>query len=125
MKIAAQDGGQSWMFGLIFLFAAIVHVISSTYRIPYLLSKTWYLLTDTRALIRTDFPLLGHRVKSYPITAQSHLELESRHKFNVYFATRTHRSKDGTSREIGIGFERIDDAEIVFGLARKIQKETT
>ncbi len=125
MKIAAQDGGQSWMFGLIILAVAVGLMIGIPYGKPYQWSKTWYLLTNTRALICTDLPMLGRKVKSYPITAQSHLELESKYKSNVYFATRTHRTNHGTTSQIGIGFVRIDDAEIVFDLAREIQKEAT
>ena len=124
MLAATQDGGWFWTFGLLFLCIGIGIAFAPPHWRPYIRRKSWYTLTNKRALIATDLPILGRKVKSYPITPQAPLELEPRYKSGVYFATRAQRSRNGPYK-IKIGFERIEDADYVLNLMREIQKENT
>ena len=123
MILAAQEGGWFWMFGLIFFVFGISIMIGPPYWRPYLRSKSWYVLTNKRALIATDMPILGRKINSYPITPQTPLELDKKYGSSVYFATRTERSTRG-SYKVKIGFELLDDAPQVYNLMSEIQKET-
>ncbi len=123
MTIAAQEGGWLWMFGLIFLVFGISIMIGPPYWRPYLRSKSWYALTNKRALIATDMPILGRKLKSYPITPETPLELDKKYGSSVYFATKTERNSRG-SYKVKIGFELLDDAPQVYDLMCEVQKET-
>ncbi|NOR63942.1 MAG: hypothetical protein GQ535_15835 [Rhodobacteraceae bacterium] len=123
MMQAAKESGWGWAFGLIFLCFGIFITLALPYGSPYFRSKKRYALTNWRALIITDLPILGRKIKSYPITPQSPLEIDTRYKSSVYFATKAARSARGAYK-IKIGFELIDDAEQVLALLQEIQKET-
>lgn len=66
-------------------------------------------------------PLMGKRLKSYPINPGTMLELDNSDPASIYFATQTKRTKNGT-REVRIGFERIADGRAVYAKFRDIQK---
>lgn len=122
MLLMIQQGGWTWMLGLVFLVMGLFIMFGMPYGGPYISNRTWYTLTNNRALIATDLPILGRRLRSYPITAETPLVLEERRKTSVFFATRKRRSSEGRSYTTGVGFDRIDDAPHVFELMREIQK---
>ncbi|MDQ2091718.1 aspartate carbamoyltransferase catalytic subunit [Marimonas arenosa] len=83
--------------------------------------RTWYTLTDRRAYIATDLPILGKRLKSWPITVASRLDYDGGTPGAVWFAEEKKRS--GKSRyTMPIGFEQLDDAGHVYRLMRAIQQ---
>ncbi len=67
-------------------------------------------------------PMVGRKLKSYPITKSTMLELDSGALDSVIFASEYRHRKNGTY-EIKIGFERIEDGRKIYGLIRDIQKE--
>jgi len=83
--------------------------------------RTWYTLTDRRALIASDLPLQGRRLKSYAITAETTVELRPGTTPSIYFAKAQRRSRNGTGSE-HIGFERIAEGDRVYRLIRDVQQ---
>lgn len=124
MILAAQNGGWGWAFGLLILSMGILTMFGMPYGGPYLSRNTSYMLTNTRALIALDLPILGRRIKSYPITPEAPLRLDERKKTSVFFATKKMRGREGAYL-VAVGFRRIDDAEHVFELMREIQKNAS
>lgn len=122
MIAATGQGGWFWTYGLLFFFTGVCVMFVPPYWPPYLHSKTWYTLTNKRALIATDLPILGRRVNFFPITPQSPVELGPKNSPSVFFASRTRQSRHG-KYEQSIGFCVIEDAEHVYALMRDIQKE--
>ena len=122
MIMAAQAGGGFWMFGLIHFFVGIGIGIGPVFWSTLKRRKSWYTLTNKRALIATDMPTKGRVLKSYPITKDTMIELVSGDPASLHFATVQRRSKNGTYKA-KIGFERIADAQQVYTLMRDIQKE--
>jgi len=120
MTMAAQAGGGFWMFGLLHFSVGLGIIFAALFWGAYQRRHSWYTLTNTRALIATDMPLLGRKLKSWPIIADSVLELTQGPPDTVHFAEKTKRSKNG-SYQVPIGFERIDDGREVFRLMRDIQ----
>ncbi|MCK4712180.1 MAG: aspartate carbamoyltransferase catalytic subunit [Marinosulfonomonas sp.] len=122
MIIAAQAGGGMWAFGLIHFSAGISIAIAPPFWNAYKRRNSWYTLTNRRAIIATDMPMVGRKLKSYPITKSTMLELDSGALDSVIFASEYRHRKNGTY-EIKIGFERIEDGRKIYGLIRDIQKE--
>ena len=122
MIMAASAGGGFWMFGLIHFFVGIGIGIGPIFWSTYRRRNTWYTLTDKRALIATNLPMRGRKLKSYPITKETPLEFSTGDPASITFATERRRSKNG-SYEVKIGFERIADGKQVYAMIRDIQKE--
>lgn len=122
MIMAAQAGGGFWMFGLIHFFVGIGVAIGPVFWNTLRRRKSWYTLTNKRALIATDMPTKGRVLKSYPITKDTMFEFISGDPASISFATDQRRRKNGTYK-VKIGFERIEDAKQVYALMRDIQKE--
>lgn len=120
MVMAAQAGGGFWMFGLIHFSVGLGIVFAALFWAPFRRRGTWYTLTDRRAFIATDLPLMGKRLKSYPIDADSMLELADGPLATVNFAQELKRGKNGHYR-VPVGFERIADGKTVYRLMREIQ----
>ena len=120
MIMAAQGGGGFWMFGLIHFSVGVGIAFSAIGWGAFLRRRSWYTLTDRRAFVATDLPLVGKRLKSYPITEETVLELVDGDLATVNFASITKRSKNGT-RTVPIGFERIPDGRGVYRMMRDIQ----
>lgn len=78
--------------------------------------RTWYTLTNRRAFITTDLPILGKRLQSWPVKSGAPLIVTKGKPPTVWFAEKRFRSNRRT-RITPIGFERIADAQKV---ARKI-----
>jgi hypothetical protein len=122
MIMAAQAGGLFWAFGLIHFFVGLGIAIGPPFWNAWRRRHTWYTLTDRRAFIATDMPLVGRRLKSYPVTDETVLEFTPEEPATIFFAHEYKRGKNGSYR-VGIGFERIDDGHDVFAKFRKIQKD--
>jgi hypothetical protein len=120
MIMAAQSGGGFWMFGLIHFSVGVGIIYTAVFWGAFQRRRSWYTLTDTRAIIASDLPIIGKRLKSWPITAESILELEQGPPDTVNFAETYKPGKNGSTR-IAIGFERIDDGSKVFHLMRDVQ----
>ena len=123
MILAAQAGGFFWMFGLLHFSVGLGIIFAALFWGAYLRRRSWYTLTNRRALIARDLPLLGKKLKSWPITADSVLELIQGPPDTLNFAQKTKRSKNG-SYQVPVGFERIEDGRKVYRLMRNVQKGT-
>jgi len=121
MVMASQAPGPFWMFGLIFFFAGLGIVIGAVVGPTYRRRHTWYTLTDQRAFVATDLPLLGRKLESFPINARSPLSLQEGRPGSVHFAEKTKRGKNGPYT-VQVGFERIGEARDVYALLRQIQR---
>lgn len=121
MVMAASAGGFFWAFGLIHFAVGIGMSFGALFWSAYRRRNSWYTLTNRRAFIATEMPLVGRRLKSYPITETTVLDFDSGTPATIHFAEETRRTKNGT-RTVKIGFERIDDGRRVYGLIREVQK---
>jgi len=121
MVMAFQAGGFFWMFGLIHFAVGLSIGIGPVYKSVIRRKNTWYTLSDRRAFIATAMPVVGRRITSYPISANTSLDYQQTTPPSIYFA---HEYKQGKnrSRRIDIGFEAIDDGRKVLALMRGIQK---
>lgn len=120
MVMAAQAGGGFWAYGLIHFTVGVGLLAHAVLWPRYRRSRTYYSLTDRRAFIATDLPLVGRSLKSYPISKDTQLELIPGDPATVHFATAQVRTKNGF-RTKDIGFERITRGEDVFRMMRDIQ----
>ena len=123
MIMASRAGGGFWMFGLIHFSAGVGLAIGPIGYSAFRRRHTWYTLTDRRAFIATDMPITGKSLDSYPITDDTVLTFEEGPPDNLQFASRTKRTKNGT-REVRLGFERIEQGREVYRMMRDIQEQT-
>lgn len=121
MGMAAQAGGYFWTFGLIFFGVGIGMLVNAVVGPTFTRRRTWYSLSDRRAFVATDLPIVGRRMKSYPIKAESKLEFRDGALSSLYFAEETRRG-NRRSYTVPIGFERIPDGRAVYRLYRDIQQ---
>ncbi len=124
MIAAAQGGGVFWMFGLIHFFIGLGIAIGPPFYNAWRRRHTWYTLTDKRAFIATDLPVIGRKLESYPIDAGTILTYEAGEPATIHFAKKTKRGKNGTYT-VDVGFERIAGGAEVYRLLRNIQKADT
>jgi hypothetical protein len=120
MNTIAQTGGSYWMFGLGLFFVGIAVgagpiIIDNIQR-----KNSWYTLTDRRAFIGTDMPVVGRRLQSYPINNSTFLDFRSEDPPSIYFAVEYLRGKY-EPLPIDIGFVGIPDASEVLRLMRTLQ----
>ena len=113
-----------WLTGLPFFFAGLGIIAWATVWPPYLHKHTWYTLTNQRAIIATHVPFTNRRLKSYPITIDSPLELEEGALQTIIFARETRRA-NGRNYTVDIGFERITDGRNVYRKMRDIQTQAS
>lgn len=102
----------AWNAGLYLLWAHVVR------------QRTVYSLSDRRAFIATNLPVLGRKLKSYPLDDGSPVELDDGAPGSVWFASRRVQTKNGSSTQ-RIGFERIRDARKVYQLIRRSRLEAS
>lgn len=121
MLMAASAGGFFWMFGLIHFSVGLTVSFGPFFWPAYMRRHTWYTLTDRRAFIATDMPLLGRRLKSFPIERDTVLSYDAGTPATIHFAQVVRRTKNGTSRT-DIGFVRVPDGPEVYALMRQIQR---
>lgn len=122
MVMAASIGGGFWAFGLIHFSVGVGLIIGSLFWRRFKQRRTFYSLSDRRAFIATNLPVVGRRLKSYPITSETVLTLEDTDPPSVHFAREVRRSKNG-AYTVGVGFERIPDGHEVYALIRRIQAD--
>jgi hypothetical protein len=123
MIAASGAGGIFWMMGLLHFSAGLAVAFSAVFWGAVLRRHSWYTLTDRRAIIAADLPLLGKRLNSYPITESTVLELIDDPLATVNFAHKIMRSKK-RSYTVPVGFERIHDGKEVYRIMRTIQVST-
>lgn len=123
MIMAARAGGGFWMFGLIHFFVGIGVGIGPVFWSTLRRRRSWYTLTDKRAIVATDMPTRGRVLRSYPISKDTVLEINTNEPASISFAA-GRRRKNG-KHKAKFGFERIADANQVYALLRDIQKEAT
>lgn len=121
MVMASLAGGYFWAFGLIHFAVGIAIMLSGPLAGAFIRRHSFYTLTDRRAFIAADMPLVGRRLKSYPITADTVLEFDDTPLASIFFASQTRRGKNGP-RQVPVGFERIPDGRAVLAQMRGIQK---
>ncbi|MFQ5438568.1 MAG: aspartate carbamoyltransferase catalytic subunit [Paracoccaceae bacterium] len=121
MIMASNAGGFFWMFGLIHFFVGVGIAFGAIYWNAFLRRNSWYTLTDRRAFVASDLPIIGRRLKSYPIDEDTVLEFDGADPATIYFASEFKRTKNGT-REVRIGFERIGDGREVYRKFREVQE---
>ncbi|MEO1704570.1 MAG: aspartate carbamoyltransferase catalytic subunit [Pseudomonadota bacterium] len=118
---AAQTGSFFWMFGLLHLSVGVGMLAHSVFGDTYIRRHSWYTLTDRRAIIASEMPFRGRRLKSYPIRANTKLELEENGPFvTINFAEDAATLMNGSQTKPA-GFQRLKDGRTVFGLMRDIQ----
>lgn len=122
MTAASRAGGAFWMFGLIHFSAGLAIVALPLFWRPLVRRRSFYTLTDRRALIASDLPVRGRRLDIYPINRMSELSLDPGKPGSVWFASK--HSWTSITRSARIGFELIPDAARVFSLiARQEEKQ--
>ena len=121
MILAASAGGMFWAFGLIHFSAGLGLIFFAIWGDQLRRRRTWYTLTDRRAFIATDFPLVGRKLQSYPIGPDTVLDYSPGDLSDIHFAHRTRRTKNGSHR-VPVGFDRIPEGETVYRLMRDIQR---
>lgn len=121
MIMASQAGGLFWMFGLLHFSVGVGISFGGIWGPAYKRRHTWYTLTNQRAFIASDMPIVGKKLQSYPITREMVLEFVDEPLASVHFANKRKRTKNG-SYLVPIGFERIVDGRNVYRMMRDIQR---
>ena len=125
MTQAARAGGNLWTFGLIHFSVGLAVLLGPILLPAYMRKKTWYTLTTRKAYI-ADLPILGgKRLRSYPITKDTPIEIKTGTYTTINFASTQRRGKNNRTYTVPIGFERLTDGDTVRGLIRQIQKDDT
>lgn len=123
MMQAAKAGGYLWTFGLIHVSGGLVVLLGPVLLPAHMRKKTWYTLTTQKAYI-ADLPFFGgKRLRSFPITKDTPIEIKTRTYTTINFASVLRRGKNDRSYTVPIGFERLTDGDTVRGLIRTIQKD--
>ena len=117
---ASQAGGVFWMFGLLFFFAGLSGLTWAIIGSTLTRRNSWYTLTTSRAMIATNLPFQGKKLKSYPITQSTNLDFRDGDPASIFFASETRRGNDN-DYTVEIGFERIRDGRVVYQHFRSIQ----
>ncbi len=120
---AMAAGGHFWMFGLIHLTVGIAVFLLPFLWAPLVRRRSYYTLTNRRALISRDLPFLGRKLETFPLSLMSELSLNPGNPGSILFADRY--SFTSFTRRRKIGFEYIPDAETVFGLMTRRQEVET
>ncbi len=112
---AAKSGTFMWVFGMLFLIIGARTALSETVFPAYIRSRSWYTLTNRRAIVATDVPVRGRRLASFPITAATPVVLAPGDPGSIYFGPLA------LSERKGDGFLMIPEADKVMRIIRKIQ----
>ncbi len=120
---ASQAGGYFWTFGLLFFFVGSFGLVGNHFWRAYARSRTFYTLTDRRALVAT---LIGGKrtLQSYPINTATVIDLVDGTPGSVYFAAQSTTDSNGNTTQSRIGFEMIDDCRSVYARLREVQTRT-
>lgn len=74
------------LIGYCLLAIGAYRIIYPTYWSAYRRKRSLYILTDRRAIIMMDFPILGNYTNSYPIDESTYLEFDSKDPGSIYFS---------------------------------------
>lgn len=121
MMTAYEGGAGFWMFGLIHFSAGVGMFVNQIFGDTYRRRRMWYSLSNKRAFIATQPMILGRKLKSYPITSTTQLELSTGALTDIIFASKI-RYNNKRRYETDIGFRRLDDGSKVYALMRQIQQ---
>lgn len=116
---AAQGSVFFALFGLIFVVIGLRQFLQPVLWPAYLRSRSWYTLTDRRAIIATDVPFKGRRLTSYPIDANTLIEFVDGDPPSILFGPERGRRAERP------GFRYIAEAQTVMPLIRGIQQAGT
>lgn len=119
MVMASRGGGAFWMFGLIHFAVGVGMIVSAIFGGTYARRRTWYTLTDRRAIVSTDFFYKPKSLVSYPITDDTTVEYRAGAPDNVWFGHETRRGSKGRTYTVPVGFTDIDDGHEVMRIVRK------
>ncbi len=122
MVMASFAGGFFWMFGLIHFSVGIGISAGGLFWNAFKRRRSWYTLTNQRAFIASELPLVGRKLRSFPITAGTVLEFDNRDPATIYFASEQRRNNNKTYT-VKIGFERIENGREVFAKIGDIQQD--
>ena len=121
MIMASSAGGYFWMFGLIHFAVGAGISGSALYWPAFKRQRSWYTLTNKRAFIAVELPLVGRSLKSYPINEDTVLNFVDGDLATIHFATERRRGKN-SSYTVNIGFERIKNGRDLYAKFREVQK---
>ncbi|MEJ1992666.1 MAG: aspartate carbamoyltransferase catalytic subunit [Maritimibacter sp.] len=122
MVMAAQEPGPFWLFGLPFFLIGSGIILSAVFWATFRRRRSWYTLTDQRGFIATDLPILGRRLKSYPISADTVVEYQPGALASIYFGSEERSGQNGAYL-VPVGFERIAEGDHVLGLIYELQQK--
>lgn len=74
------------LIGYYLLAIGVYRIIYPTYWAAYRRKRSLYILTDRRAIIMMDFPILGNYTNSYPFDESTYLEFDSKDPGSIYFS---------------------------------------
>lgn len=123
--MAALAFGAFWMLGLSNIIIMFGIVFFAAFGGTYLRKRIWYILTNKRALIFTNMPVYGERLKSFPIDQTTNLKLHESDLPSVYFGKAFQDVKNiwlFVNIPLDIGFECIADGREVYNMMRRIQE---
>lgn len=106
-------------FGLFVVGSSLWQALGPVLRPAFIRARSFYTLTDRRAIIATDMPFQGRRLASYPIDRTMPLEYVASDPPSILFGPPTSR------KETRAGFSYIADADRVMAMMRKIQHSQT
>ena len=98
------------------VFIALIGVIGPGYQ----RGRTWYTLTNKRGYIATALPMMGRKLRSYPIGPNTGIDFVQGNPPSIHFGTRAVKRDKRTVQEPD-GFEYIADAPEVMRLIRDLQ----
>lgn len=116
MVQAAQASLLFAMFGLIFVVVGLRQIFQPVLWPAYLRTRSWYTLTDRRAIVATDVPFKGRRLTSYPIDHSTLVEYAAGDPPSILFGPERGKRSERP------GFRYIADSDTVMGLIRGIQQ---
>lgn len=122
MTQAARAGGYFWMFGLIHFCVGLSITLAPFLYQPFLRRRTHYTLTNERAFVATNLPMVGRKLSSYPINKSTPISFEDGDFATINFATRQKWGQRGNVA-VPTGFELISGGRGVYSLFRQIQSE--
>lgn len=119
---AAQGGGVIFaLFGTPFLLIGLREALQGNVVAAYVRSRTWYTLTDRRAIIATDMPVQGRRLTTYPLGPAAGIELVDAEPGSILFGHGLGRRSRADRRP---GFKLIPEARKVWSLMQETRRET-
>ncbi len=120
---ATRDGAtEMQIIGLLLFLAGLYQLFFAPFFRGYLRRAcTFYTLTDKRAFVAVDHPLIGRSLKSYKIGPETSLDFQPGPYASIYFATEVEQGHEST-RARRIGFENLKEGEAVFGMMGQVQQ---